>query len=210
MLLHLDEASDTYALQNEAFAPVLAFYSLAAGNDGSAFLSRAAHFLNSEVWGGLSTTLIVRDEFLAAHPQEVEGFIDHVRYGTVALNAWSSSSYGISVGTWGGYPGETLDNVASGIGVVGNHLMLRQVERTVFRAPFIHDGQRILRGDGSDSITPPQARAISDLTQKFSAWRLMNLIWHMTRSGPPKLTPGIIHSAQATTSSTASTAEALF
>ena len=63
------------------------------------------------MWGTLSCTLIVRDEIAASHAEALNGFIDGARYGTVALNTWTASSYTQSVGTWGAYPGEPLDNV---------------------------------------------------------------------------------------------------
>ena len=56
----------------------------------------------------------------------------------------------------------------------------------------------MIRGDGLESMSPVQIRAVSDLTQRFSAWRLVKLIWHLTQSGPPKLTPGMIHASSST------------
>ena len=50
MFVHLDETSDKYALKNEAFAPVLAFYSLPGNREVSGFLKRALSFVNDEVW----------------------------------------------------------------------------------------------------------------------------------------------------------------
>ena len=57
MLLHLTPQSNSYALQNEAFAPILAIYSFKGGNKAQTFLGEQP--VNEQVWGTLSCTLIV-------------------------------------------------------------------------------------------------------------------------------------------------------
>lgn len=38
---------------------------------------------------------------------------------------------------WGAFPGETLDNVESGIGIVKNYMMYDHPEKSVLYTPFI-------------------------------------------------------------------------
>jgi len=59
--------------------------------------------------------------------------VAELRYGTVGINAWTGTVFGMPGGSWGAYPGHTLADVGSGIGVVHNALLLDpdHVERTV-------------------------------------------------------------------------------
>jgi hypothetical protein len=43
------------------------------------------------------------------------------RYGTVCVNTWSAAALYKAAGTWGAYPGESLDNVQSGTAAVPCH-----------------------------------------------------------------------------------------
>lgn len=198
MLLDLDAGSDPYALLNEAFCPVLGFYHLSCGNDPATYFEELVTFLNESVWGSLSATIIVRDELVAAKPELVDEAIRGLRYGTIALNNWSVSSYELSASCWGGYPGESLSNVASGIGTVGNALLLRNPEKTVMRAPFKHACQRMLLPDGSTVNSAAQLRAIASYTLTPSAVNLTKLLWRLVMDKPkPRPPPPPPNSEQA-------------
>ncbi len=114
LLIRLDESRPKYALENEAFAPVLAIYTLSASNDTEAFLEAAVPFVNESVWGSLSCTLIVHPDIDSGPSSPVEQAITELRFGSVGVNVWTASVYGMSGMTWGAYPGEALSNVASG------------------------------------------------------------------------------------------------
>jgi hypothetical protein len=57
--------------------------------------------------------------------------------------------------TWGAFPGHTLDDVQSGIGVVHNALLLADTERTVVTGPFRPSPRSVLHGEKSISPKPP-------------------------------------------------------
>ncbi|MEU2237597.1 aldehyde dehydrogenase, partial [Streptomyces vietnamensis] len=57
--------------------------------------------------------------------------------------------------TWGAYPGHTLDDVQSGIGIVHNALLLDHTERTVVTGPFRPAPRSVLLGDTTISPKPP-------------------------------------------------------
>jgi len=57
--------------------------------------------------------------------------IANLKYGSIGVNLWSGLAYGIGGCSWGAFPGETLDNVESGIGVVNNLLFFPGVVKTV-------------------------------------------------------------------------------
>ncbi|MET8471997.1 hypothetical protein ABZY90_22060 [Streptomyces sp. NPDC006422] len=49
--------------------------------------------------------------------------------------------------TWGAFPGHTIDDVQSGIGVARNALLLAQASRAVVRHPFRPMPRDLLRGE---------------------------------------------------------------
>ena len=59
-----------------------------------------------------------------------------LRYGTIAINAWTGLGFLSPQATWGAFPGHTLHDVQSGIGVVHNTCLFDKPQRTVVEAPF--------------------------------------------------------------------------
>jgi aldehyde dehydrogenase (NAD(P)+) len=59
-----------------------------------------------------------------------------LHYGTIAVNAWTGLGFLTPQATWGAFPGHTLADVQSGIGVVHNTLLFDKPERSVVEAPF--------------------------------------------------------------------------
>ena len=59
-----------------------------------------------------------------------------LHYGTIAINTWTAVGFITPTVTWGAFPGNTLADVGSGLGVVHNALLLADVERSVVRGPF--------------------------------------------------------------------------
>jgi aldehyde dehydrogenase (NAD(P)+) len=74
----------------------------------------------------------MKDPVLAA---AVEAAISRLRYGTVAVNAWSGLSFAFGSPPWGAYPGATSADIQSGTGFVHNTAMLEGVEKVVLRHP---------------------------------------------------------------------------
>ena len=124
------------------------------------------------------------DQLKKSHADVLEIAIANLRYGSVAVNAWTSFVYGIDGCTWGAFPGEPLNNVASGVGVVRNAFMIKNVEKSVLRAPFINSGQLLLGKDGGDAFSAKQYRAISKLTLKPNLLNMMRVLWHIIFSRP--------------------------
>ena len=125
------------AFQTEAFCSVIGETEVAS-EDPLEYLTRAVDFVNARLWGTLSATLIVhpatmKDPALAA---AVEGAISRLRYGTVAVNAWSGLSFAFGSPPWGAYPGATPADIQSGTGFVHNTAMLEGIEKVVLRHPL--------------------------------------------------------------------------
>ena len=184
MLIHLTPESDPYALQNEAFSPVLGIYRFKGDNQFQSFFPKAVSFVNEQVWGTLSCTILCHDKLMKKEKETLEQGIADLRYGSVALNAWTATVYGLDGCTWGAYPGETLDNVASGIGFVRNAFFIHDVEKSVLRSSFVHVGQLKMSNDGTIPLSAKQFQAVSDLTLHPGLSSMLKVAWHMTFSRP--------------------------
>jgi acyl-CoA reductase-like NAD-dependent aldehyde dehydrogenase len=118
----------------EFFAPVLGIVSL-QGN-GQEYLDVAVAYANEKLAGTLGANILIDPVTQAALGDGFEASIEQLRYGSIAINAWTAFGYLTPTLTWGGYPGGTLADVESGIGVVHNALLLDRVERSITRGPF--------------------------------------------------------------------------
>lgn len=125
-----------YALSNEAFCGVLAEVTLPAQN-AAEFLEQMAPFANDQCWGTLSCMLLIDGRTEKAHAAAFDSMLADLRYGGVGLNIWAGAIYGLVVTPWGAYPGHTLDDVRSGIGVVHNTFLYDTPEKSIVKAPFV-------------------------------------------------------------------------
>jgi acyl-CoA reductase-like NAD-dependent aldehyde dehydrogenase len=128
------DADPTPMETTEYFAPALGVVTLAG--DGQEFLDAAVEYANDRLTGTLGANLLIDPDTEAALGDGFEHAVAELRYGTVAINTWTGVAFGIPTMPWGAYPGGTLENVQSGIGVVHNALLLDAVERGVMRGPF--------------------------------------------------------------------------
>ncbi|WP_426323156.1 aldehyde dehydrogenase family protein [Microbacterium sp. E-13] len=134
-LIEIGPDDDAAALeQTEYFAPVLGVVTLRGL--GQEFLDAAVAHANERLAGTLGANLMIDPVTERALGGGFDRAIAELRYGTVAINTWTAFAYLNAVHTWGGFPGATLDDVGSGIGVVHNTLLLDAVERSVVRGPF--------------------------------------------------------------------------
>ncbi|MFF8567365.1 aldehyde dehydrogenase family protein [Streptomyces albidoflavus] len=153
LITGLDPDDPGPALTSEYFAPVLAVLELPGNN--VQFLQRAVTTVNEQFSGTLGVNLIAHPGTLAVLGGALDEAIAELRYGTVALNAWTGVGYLTATATWGAFPGHPLDDVQSGIGVVHNALLLDGPERTVVRGPFRPVPRALLHGDPVMSPRPP-------------------------------------------------------
>lgn len=124
-----------YGLTQEAFCGVLAEVSLDASEAGE-FLSQTVTFVNEQIWGNLSCTMLVDSQTQQQWGEDVEGAIAQLHYGAIGVNVWSAVIFSLSVFPWGAFPGNPLDNITSGQGFVHNAYLFEQPQKAVLRAPF--------------------------------------------------------------------------
>ena len=135
----LDPGTRDPAFEQELFCPVL-FEVPIASEDPADFLAQAVAFSNDRLFGTLSANLVVhprttKDPALAPL---VHRAIRDLRYGTVAVNCWTGYAFGFGTTPWGGFPGATLRDPQSGLGLVHNNLMLSRAEKAVIWHPVRH------------------------------------------------------------------------
>ena len=135
LLVDIDDAADAEALQTtEYFAPVLGVVEVPGV--GQAFLDAAVAHANERLQGTLGANLLIDPATQGSLGAGFERAIADLRYGSIAINAWTAFGFITPTLTWGAFPGSTIDDVGSGIGVVHNALLLDHVERSVVRGPF--------------------------------------------------------------------------
>ncbi|MGJ0391074.1 aldehyde dehydrogenase family protein [Microbacterium sp. CGR1] len=135
LLVEIEQGDDAAALQStEYFAPVLGVVSVAG--TGQEFLDSAVAYANEQLQGTLGANLLIDPSTEKTLGAGFDRAIAALRYGSIAINGWTAFGFITPTLTWGAFPGSTIDDVGSGIGVVHNALLLDGVERSVIRGPF--------------------------------------------------------------------------
>ncbi len=122
--------------RQEVFGPALGTTEL-PGDDPETFLVNAVRYANERLPGTLGANILI-DPATRRHigHERFDEIIASLRYGGIAINAWTGVNFLTPQATWGAFPGHTPEDVQSGIGVVHNTLMFEAAERTVLEAPF--------------------------------------------------------------------------
>lgn len=131
--------TDDIAFSTEAFCSITTETALEAANP-AAFVDKAVAFVNEQLWGTLTATIIVHPQSLKdpAVAEAVERAVADLRYGSVCVNLSGAIAYATLATSWGGHSGAEPHDIQSGIGVVNNMLMFDedQIQKSVTRAPF--------------------------------------------------------------------------
>lgn len=155
LLVEIEQGEDASALQStEYFAPVLGVVSLAG--TGQEFLDAAVAYANEQLQGTLGANLLIDPSTEKTLGAGFDRAIATLRYGSIAINGWTAFGFITPTLTWGAFPGNTIGDVGSGIGVVHNALLLDGVERSVLRGPFrpFPRSLPIVNGGGRLTILP--------------------------------------------------------
>jgi aldehyde dehydrogenase (NAD(P)+) len=154
LLVEIAADDDASTIQNtEYFSPVLGVVELPG--TGIEFLSKAVATVNSDFLGTLGANVLIDP---ATRRELGTAFMDQIaelRYGTVAINTWTGFGYLTAGAPWGGYPGATLTDVQSGIGVVHNALLIASPERAVAYGPFRPFPRSFVGGEAALFPKPP-------------------------------------------------------
>jgi acyl-CoA reductase-like NAD-dependent aldehyde dehydrogenase len=177
-LVEIGADGDATALEStEYFSPVLGIVSL--GGNGQEFLDAAVAHANEKLTGTLGANVLIDPVTQNTLGDGFEQAMERLRYGTIAINAWTAFGYLTPTLTWGGFAGATLADVESGIGVVHNALLLDRVERSVVRGPFrpFPRSASSAFGPGRFSVLPKppwflSSRTGSEVSEGFTRFRM--------------------------------------
>lgn len=149
----LSSSADEPLLSGEYFAPVLGVVKLPG--TGRDFLAAAVDTANESFVGTLGANVVAHPRDIAALGPDFDALIANLRYGTIAINAWTGVGFLTPTATWGAFPGHTLDDVQSGVGVVHNAWLIERAQRTIVRGPFRPAPRSVLHAEWSLSPKPP-------------------------------------------------------
>ncbi|WKG03755.1 aldehyde dehydrogenase family protein [Mycolicibacterium sp. HK-90] len=152
-VLVVDPADREALLRTEYFGPVLGVIELDVPDDQ--FAEEAVRIANDEFVGTLGVNIIAHPDSIAGLGDKFDRLVEQLRYGTIAINAWTGVGYLTATATWGAFPGHRRNDIQSGTGVVHNAFLLDRPERTVVRGPFRPAPRSVFRGEWSLSPKPP-------------------------------------------------------
>ena len=161
------------ALTTEAFCGVLAEVSLDVSNAAD-FLEQAVDFANENIWGSLSCVMLIDKKTQRSHQAILERSIGNLRYGSIGVNIWTGANFAMPAMTWGAFPGNSIAEVESGIGVVHNAYLFEHPQKSIVYAPF-----RMLVPPvyliGARNVLKI-ARCYGDLQVRPSLWNLLRVL----------------------------------
>ncbi|MGO4449898.1 aldehyde dehydrogenase family protein [Phyllobacterium sp. TAF24] len=167
------QGQDDYLEKTEVFAPAMSVLRL-AGGDAETYLKSAIEYANEKLHGTLGANILIHPRTIKAIGRDrFDALIAELRYGGIAINAWSALGFLLVQTPWGAFPGHTLDDIQSGSGFVHNSFMFDKPERTVVEAPFQPHPRNLLSFDLSLLPRPPwfitnrKARVLGKLLTAF-------------------------------------------
>lgn len=143
----------SYLEKTESFSPVLGVIDLPG--TGQTFLDAAVATVNADFLGTLGANLLIDPKERKRLGLGFDNAIAELKYGTIAINSWTGFGFLSAGASWGAFPGHTLDNVQSGIGVVHNAFLLDHTERTVVTGPFRPFPRSAVHGEFALFPKPP-------------------------------------------------------
>ncbi len=156
------------AFATEAFCSLLAVATIPGETE--TYLRDAVRFANERLWGTLGANLIVHPATMVEHAPAIDRAIAELRYGCIGVNVWSGAGFLLPPIPWGAYPGHTLAEPGSGIGVVHNSRLFTRTEKSVLYGPFA-PFPRSLVGRGA-ALMPKPPWFITNRNQAAIAERL--------------------------------------
>ncbi len=131
----LDPQGAPSLFRDEVFADVLGVVRLPAPSTGD-YLEAATEFANQRLAGNLGATLLVDPVTARSEATALDRTLQGLRYGAIGVNGWAIFAASLGYPTWGGFPGNTAEDISSGIGTMGNAFMLADPQKSVVSAAF--------------------------------------------------------------------------
>ncbi len=154
LITELDNNVDEYLFNQEVFVGALGQTYL-PGSDPGKYLKNAVQFCNEKLWGTLGANILIHPKTMRQLGFDFENALAGLRYGSIGVNAWCGLAFLTAECTWGAFPGHTITDIQSGIGVVHNTRLFEKPEKTVVYAPFSPFPRNILKGEFHIFPKPP-------------------------------------------------------
>ncbi len=110
-IVRVDAESEDPNFEIEAFSSVLAVTTLPG--DTSAFLRNAVAFANDRLWGTLGANVVAHPATMSEYATDFDAALAALRYGCIAVNAWTGVGFLLTETPWGAYPGHTIKMFAA-------------------------------------------------------------------------------------------------
>lgn len=173
VVVPFQNGDNDYFENSEVFAPALTINRM-SGEDPEAYLRDAIQYANESLHGTLGANILIHPRTIRKiGKKRFETLVGDLKYGCIAINAWSGLGFLLVQTPWGAFPGHTPENIQSGIGTVHNSFMFDKPERTVITAPFRPFPRNLLSGGLTLLPRPPwfvtnrKADKIGNLLTKF-------------------------------------------
>jgi aldehyde dehydrogenase (NAD(P)+) len=154
LLTGVDPTSDHPGFREELFGPVYLTTSLQVRAPGP-FLRTAVEFANERLHGNLGANILIHPQTAAELGDELEDAIAALRYGCIGVNVWSAFAFLAPRAAWGAFPGNTPEDISSGVGVVHNALLFDRSQKSVALAPFRPFQRSLGHPTGGLAVKPP-------------------------------------------------------
>lgn len=172
-LVEVTDSTSQDLFTTEYFAPVLGHTEL--DGLGAEFFGNAVRFANDRLDGTLGASIIIKPSDRKEMGKQFDALLADLRYGTIGVNVWSAIGFLVAPLAWGAFPGNTVEQVGSGIGVVHNSHLLEDVERNVVWGPFRPFPRSMATGEFALSpkpawfVTARSAQRTSEKLTRFAA-----------------------------------------
>lgn len=144
------------------------------------FIDRAVDFVNGTLWGTLTASIIIHPKSLL-DPDVAASFeraLVNLRYGTICVNEWGAMAYFFGRTPWGGFPGQDIYDIQSGVGFVNNPLMFSKPQKSVIRSPFKKRTDPTLI---SFKHALEMQKRLTYYLASPSIWKMLGLVWTQFR-----------------------------
>ncbi len=139
----------------EVFAPALSVTHV-GGSDAANYLQTAIEYANDRLYGTLGANILIHPATIRAiGKKQFEALVCRLKYGAIGINTWTGLGFLTTRTTWGAFPGHTLDDIQSGLGVVHNTMMFDKAERSVVTKAFRPFPRGVLSGSLALLPRPP-------------------------------------------------------
>lgn len=133
-----DIEKNDYALKHEAFTQIISEVSLDTEDNIKSFLPKAVEFANKNLFGSLTSCIIIDDHTLAKYRDHVEDAVTNLNYGSIGINTMPILIALNPYLTWGGM--DKGKEISSGRGNFGNLLCYENVEKSISYSKFMSQG----------------------------------------------------------------------